>query len=266
MVPRMSRAGLTVAVLAAACVGCLPKAQSLKPAAVWDRLRGANPDALVVRTALVEAPAGDPALGGDLWATAGRPLGHELAALLAHNGLRVGTFSGLMPPDFERLSRAPHATLDATDRSFTPGKPKVVPVNGPLGRLTFRDRADLGAESAPWDLTAAECGVRVTATAAAGGQVTLAVEPQIQHGDKQLFVKPTADGTAFAREDRKALKGYPSLAFDVTLGPKDTLVIGPTPDPAETLGGGFFLSASGDRVRQRVLVIRAAIKPDAPAK
>ncbi len=265
----MPRVGLVLGVaLLAACVGCFPKTERLRPAAVWDRMRGANPDAIVVRTALVEAPVGGTALGDDLWATAGRPLRHELATLLAHNGLRVGTFTGVMPGEFERLSHAPSATLDATDRSFGPGKPKVVPVHGPLPRLTFRDRLDLGAEPSPWDLAAAECGFRVTAAAAPGGLVKLTVEPQIQHGDKQLFVKPTADGTAFAREDRKALKAYPTLAFDVTLGPKDTLVIGPTPDPAETLGGGFFLSASGDRVRQRVLVIRAAQKPaeSPPAK
>ena len=260
----MSRVGLSVCVLVAACVGCLPKAQSLKPAAVWDRMRGANPDAVVVRTTLVEAPLGDPALDADLWATAGRPLRHELAALLAANGLRVGTFTGLMPAEFERLSRTPHATLDATDRGFGPGQSKVVPVNGPLATLSFRDRLDVGAEPAAWDLAAAECGVRVTAAPAAGGQVELTVEPQVQHGDKLPYLKPSADGTALAREDRKALKPYPALAFGVTLGPKDVLVIGPTPDPAETLGGGFFMSHANGRVRQRVLVIRATPKPGDP--
>jgi len=261
----MSRVGPTLGVvLLAACVGCFPHAERVRPAAVWDRLRGANPDAVVVRTTLVEAPAGDDTLNRELWVTAGRPLPHALSALLAHNGLRVGTFGGVLPGDFERLARSPHATLDDTNRSFTPGKPKVVPVNGPLDRLTFRDRTDLSTDPSPWDLDAAECGLRVTATVAAGGGVTLAVEPQVQHGDKQLFMKPTADGTAFAREDRKALKGYPSLAFEVTLGPKDALVIGPTADPAESLGGGFFLAAARDRVRQRVLVVRAAPKPDGP--
>jgi hypothetical protein len=258
----MVRPGLLIGVvLLAACVGCFPKAEQLRPDAVWDRLRGANPDAFIVRTMLVEAPAGDDSLTRDAWATAGRPLRHELSALLAQNGLRVGTFTGVLPGDFERLTRTPHATLDAMDRSFTPGKPKVVPVNGPLDHLTYRDRTDLAAEPTPWDFAAVECGFSVTIAAAAGNAVKLTFEPQLQHGDKQLFLKPTADGTAFARDDRKALKGYPALAFDVTLGPKDTLVIGPTADPAETLGGGFFLSAANDRVRQRVLVVRAAKKP-----
>ena len=40
----MVRPGLLIGVvLLAACVGCFPKAEQLRPDAVWDRLRGANP-------------------------------------------------------------------------------------------------------------------------------------------------------------------------------------------------------------------------------
>jgi hypothetical protein len=259
-----------VRVLVVACValvgglvGCLPRAERLKPAAVWDRLRGANPDAFTLRTTLVEAAAGDATLNRDLWATAGRPLRHEHSTLLGLNGLRVGTFSGGLPSEFDRLARGTSGTLDATDRSFTPGVPKVVPVNGPLGHLKYRERTDLTADPAEWDLTEAECGFAITVAPADHGEVKLTVEPRIQHGDKQMVLKPTSDGTAFAREDRKPRKGYPALAFDVTLGPKDFLVLGASTDPADTLGGGFFVATAGDRVRQRALVIQAFRKPDA---
>ena len=266
----VTRGVVMVRVLVVACValvgglvGCLPRAERLKPAAVWDKLRGANPDAYVLRTTLVEAAVGDSALDRDLWATAGRPLRHELSTLLGHNGLRVGTFAGGLPGEFDRLARAGHGRLDATDRSYTPGVAKVVPVNGPLPRLKFRDRTDLTADPAEWDLDEVECGFAVTVAPAEGGEVRLTVEPRLQYGDKRMVLKPTSDGSAFAREDRKPRRPYPALAFDVTLGPKDYLVLGATADPAGTLGGGFFVAEAADSVRQRALVVQAIRKAEA---
>jgi hypothetical protein len=202
-------------------------------------------------------------LSRGLWASAGAPVPHELAALLAQNGLRVGVLTGMVPGEFDQLITSEHAAISPTHRTLQPNKPKVVPVNGPLGRCSYRVVHDLAADPARVELTGAECGLSVTARPADGGRVTLLCEPQVQHGEKQAWLKPTTDGSGFARRDAKPLEAYPTLAFEVTLGPQDYLVVGPADDPVDTLGQAFFYAAAEDRVRQRVLVIRALRGPAA---
>jgi hypothetical protein len=219
---------------------------------------------LAIRTVLVERPAGDPFLSRGLWASAGKPLPHEQSALLARNGLRVGVLTGMVPGEFEALVTSEHAAASPhMHRTMQPDRPKVVPVHGPLDRCSYRAFPDLAADAVPVELTAAECGLSVIARPAGGDRVTLVCEPQVQHGDKQAWLKPSADGTEFTRRDAKPLEAYPMLAFEVTLGPQDYLLIGPADEPADTLGQAFFYTATEDRARQRVLVIRALRGPAA---
>ena len=91
-----------------------------------------------------------------------------------------------------------------------------------------------------------------------GGGVKLRLEPIAQHGDKELGVRLTADG--LTRDDQRRREAFPALGFEVTLAAGDYLVVGTTADPGDTLGRALFLDAGPDRVRQRVLVVRA----DAP--
>lgn len=253
----------TVTLLAAGCL--FPKAADLRPATLWDRVRGGTTDGLVIRTGLLDRPAGDAYLGQDLWATAGRPLPPELTTLLAHNGLRVGVFSGIIPGEFDKLVRSDEALVGALDRAFRPGTPRVVPVNGPIDRATVSVLNDLAADPTPLDMAAVECGLQITARPTASDLVELVCEPQIQHGDRQTLLKPTADNTGFTSQERKPLKTFPALTFTVTLGPADYLVVGPTAEPAGQLGGAFFVDPTPGRVRQRVLVVRAGRQPGAVA-
>ncbi|HET6572607.1 MAG TPA: hypothetical protein VFG68_03315 [Fimbriiglobus sp.] len=250
----------------AAATGCLFRGSDPRSAGWYDRLRAMTGSGLAIRTVLIERPAGDPFLGRGLWASAGTPLPHEQSALLARNGLRVGVLTGMVPGEFEQLITSERATVNPMHRTMQPGKPKVVPVNGPLGRCAYRAFPDLAADAVPVELTAAECGLSVTARPGEGDRVTLFCEPQVQHGDKQAWLKPSADGTEFTRKDGKPLEAFPSLAFEVTLGPRDYLVVGPTDEPDGTLGQAFFYTATTDRARQRVLVIRALRGPAAAAK
>ncbi len=245
--------------LAAGCL--LPKAADLRPATLWDRVRGGTTDGLVVRTGLLDRPAGDAYLGQGVWATAGRPLPPELTTLLAHNGLRVGVFTGIIPGEFDKLIRSDAALVDARDRPLQPGRSKVVPVNGPVDRVALAVLADLAADPSPLDLTAVECGLQITARPTGSDLVELVCEPQIQYGDKQTLLKPTSDNTGFTSQERKPLKTFPALTFTVTLGPADYLLVGPTAEPAGKLGGAFFVDATPDQVRQRVLVVRAGRQP-----
>ncbi|SRR5581483_4495303 len=259
---RPGKASGLVVLVCAAATGCLFRGSEARSTGWFHGLTGGD-SGLAIRTVLIDRPAGDPYLTRGLWASAGKPVPHEQATLLAQNGLRVGVLTGLIPGEFEQLITSEQATVSPMHRTLQPNKPKVVPVNGPLDRCSYRVLHDLAADPARVELTGAECGLSVTARPAEGGQVTLLCEPQVQHGEKQAWLKPTTDGTGFARRDAKPLETYPTLSFEVTLGPQDYLLVGPTEDPADTLGQALFYSLSEDRARQRVLVIRALRGPDA---
>jgi hypothetical protein len=252
-------AGLLLALaLVPALAGCFFRKSEQRASEWLDRMRAAaTPEGTIaLRTVLIERPVGDRYLAHDLWAAANKPLTHEHATLLARNGVRVGVFSGVIPGEFDRLVHSEHATVNPIHRTTQPGAPKVIPVNGPLERCAYQAQAELTAEPTQVDLAAAECGLSVTAQPADGGRVRLVCELQVQHGERQAFLKPTSDGTSFAREDRKPLEAYPTLTWQVTLGPTDYLVVGPADDVADTLGRAFFFTGHEDQLRQRVLVIR----------
>ncbi len=253
-----------VLVVLVACAGCLPR-QEIQRASGWlDRARGKGgtplaPDAIVLQTTLIDQPAPDPYLTQELW-TAGtvtNPLNSETAAILELNGLRVRLVTGVPPAKFLSLISSEESTLSPTARACSPGKPKVVPVNGPLERVACQIQSDLKADRVKFELEDVECGLSVTARPEADGRIRLWCEPQIQHGNRQTWLRPTTDGTAFSRHEQKPLTAYPTLGWDIVLGPDEYLLVGPTADPAGSLGKAFFFMDQADRIRQRVLVIKA---------
>ena len=253
------RAGLTAAVVAAVMAGgcTTPKPPALEPGSLWDRVRNGTTPGLVLQTALVDRPAGDEYLTTGLWATAGRPLPHQLAALLGHNGIRVGVLTGVIPGEFAAVMTVDAELLAPTNRTFTAGRPRVVPVSGPAAAVSVTATADLAADPVPVELTNAECGLQITAGPTAADRVKLVCEVQVQHGDKQALLALSPDAGGFTRQEKKPLKAFPALTFEVVLGPDDYLVVGPTDAPAGKLGGAFFLASDPVRARQRLLVIRA---------
>ena len=209
----------------------------------------------VLRTAIADRPAGDHYLSREIWGGATRPLPHELAALLARNGLRAGVISGVPPAEFVALMGNPDALLAPVDRGFYPGKPNVVPVAGPLGRAEFALTAAVAADPVPRAYDDAECGLAVALTKLDGGRAELECEPRFQYGEPRGFILPTADA-GFTRRERKMREPLSHLTFKVKLDPGESLIFGPTDDAAGTLGETFFIEANPSRARQRLLVVQ----------
>ena len=256
MPTRRGRPLFRAALLATLAPGCF-WAQKRPPAPVRHPTE-AESGVTVLRTALADRPAGDAYLADGIWAYATRPLPHELAALLARNGLRAGLVTGVPSAEFLALMSNPAGLVDPADRTFTPGRTNVVPVAGPIAHAEFALTSTVAADPVPGAFDAAECGLAVTATPLSEGRVTLECEPRFQYGEPRSFILPAADAT-FTRRERKSREQLGFLAFKVTLGPGEALVVGPTNDPAGTLGGAFFVDADPARVRQRLLVIQ--VKP-----
>lgn len=260
--------------LLAAVAGCVSQADLTHSSAWLDRVRGVNgpplpADALVLQTTLLDRPAPDAYLATGLWneATVTNPIPADLSALLQVNGLRARVITGVAPARFLAMVADEHSTISPMARACEPGKTKVVPVNGPLDKLSMQVQPDLKSDRTTYERTGAECGLATVAKPTGDGRIVLRCEPSLQHGDRQSWLKPTADGVGFARSEQKPLDPFPTLAFEVTLAPDDYLIVGPFAEPTASLGHAFFYVTEGDRVRQRVLVIKAsrAVSPVATA-
>jgi hypothetical protein len=257
----MRRAGWALVLCAIAGVGCdtVPTrgdgpaaqtvARSLAPIA--------SSDGLLVDSVLIERPAGDPFLDRELWAAvipAGPP---EKRALLAENGLRAGVLGGAVPTRFQALLESEADAVDSNTRTFNVRKEAVIPTAGPVDPCRYSVLADLAGKPAPVELKQARCGVLVKPQPTPDGRVRVACEPQVQHGQKREWFRPTEDGTGFAKYEEVPLERYPALGFEVTLGAGDYLLVGWAADQPGTLGSALFAVEAEGRPRQRVLVIRA---------
>jgi hypothetical protein len=205
-------------------------------------------------TRLVEQPADDAYLAREVWGSVTDPLPHQLSALLAANGLRVGVISGPLPADLDSLATGRGSAVTPTLRRGLLGNPKAIPVNGPLDRGTADVTDTLTADARKLSVTAADCVMVATASDGTAGSLTVRCQFVVRHGEKQARWVPTDDGK-FDRADDRPTEDLPTLAFEVTLAPSDTLLVGPTADADDTLGGLFFITA--DQAKRRVLVLRA---------
>lgn len=209
---------------------------------------------IALDTRLLEQPFDDDFLNRRLWNELTDPLPHQLSALLANNGIRVGVLSGIPSAEFTRLATAEATVIAPTIRRGSPGRAKTVPVNGPIDRCRIRVLDALVEDARTLDVKSVECAMAVTTTPQASGKLTLRFEFQLQHGNTRAWWTPTADG-GFDRSEGRTPEAFPTLTFEQELAPSDTLVIGPTTDTTETLGATYFHTT--DASRRRVLVVRA---------
>ncbi len=260
-----------VIVMLACASGCLPlrgertARQMIQSANPFGLTTAATREKVVVRSVLLERPTGDSYLGDQLWDTTMKPLPPETAALLAENGLRVGTFPSNAPAELLERIDAGDGTVRPHEATTNLGEAKILPVNGPVPSVSFQSFDDIGATPTRFEFANAQFGFTVTATPADGEKLSLVFEPKLQHGDRHGWLRPTLDGTGFIRHDQKGAERFPKLKFEVKLRQGEFLVIGPSERPADRLGGAWFVSDSNGGSRMRVLVVRAWRGPSVPA-
>lgn len=239
--------------------GCLPWSltPSAKPSPQGPPLSRPAADALFLQTVLIEQPIGDAFLNGELWQMFPSAVPAATKALLAENGLRAVIVSGTPPEPFVKIIGSELSTVNPQYLTFASRKEDVIATNGPLEACSFKVLNDLAGDPHPMSLKQACCGWRVKPEVTAEGRVKIACEPQVQHGERQDWLRPSADGTQFTLKGEVPLERFSTLAFETTIGPREFLVIGGFAEETESLGAAFYRVESNNRVQQRVLVIRA---------
>ncbi|MFO0935482.1 MAG: hypothetical protein U0798_03075 [Gemmataceae bacterium] len=221
-------------------------------------------DRVILDYRLIDQPAGDPFAVDQLWNMVTCPLSHERESLLAENGIRIGVVSGVIPPEFiDRVTSDRHV-IEPRAFATKAGEEKIIPVNGPFEKVTTKVIRELASPPDSLDVKDGESGWAVQATPTDGGRLRFHCCPIVQSGMKQAWLRPTADRTQFKWEQSKVKDKLDTLAFDVTLGPGEYLVIGSTSQPGGTLGELLFFVAEPARVRQRFLVLRGRSEVGSP--
>ena len=215
-----------------------------------------------ITTRLIELPAGNDYLNRTLWATAHDPLPHQHSAILAANGLRIGLMPDPAPPEFERYVRSETHSLDARLRTTSAGTTKIIPLNAQHESLTIDLVRQMTDQPGELTLTSAECAYTITVVDDPDGRVLVRAAPQIQHGQKRRYWNANEQGTDMQVEDKRPTEEFPHMAWTLPLGPTDVLVIGPTAQPARTLGEAGFFTPDGRHQRVLVLQVRAIRQAD----
>jgi hypothetical protein len=249
--------GRSLLLLTLVISGCLTPDAATR--GMMDRLRAVGgpvgPDVVILDIAEIEQPPDDAYIDRDLWtALDEQVVGLEHKSAMDDNGLRAGVAGGLPPGKLQALLITDRSCPNPHRVTTRAGSTKLLPL-GPVREEVAFD-VKLNAETSAVKLTAAQFALSVTPQRTDDGRVRLTLLPQIQHGGRTLRLQPL-DGDNWSFAGSKSVEKYSGLAFDVTLSPQDYLIIGTHYDHPSTLGYGMFVAPSGDKLVQKLLVIRA---------
>jgi hypothetical protein len=219
---------------------------------------------LYVESVLLERPLGDSVLTRDVWTADVSDLPPKARAILEENGIRVAVAGGTLPASVRQLLESSGDIINPQGLTFAERREAVLPTVGPIEKCEYRVRTELSGEAAEVKLSGANAGLLVRPELLADGRVRLHCEPQLQHGERESFIRPAADGSGFRLEGERPLERYPSLGFDVSVRAGDYLFVGWPADADGSLGSALFSVDAKGETRQRVLVIRAGYR-EAPA-
>jgi hypothetical protein len=251
---RVFLAGI-LAVFLAGCVNDRPA----RSTSLIDRVRGiggpSGPDAVFIEYTNVERPAGDSAMNRQIWSQVDELIiPAETRALLAENGLRCGVVGSLLPSELEAMLQNPRSALGARQRRLYVNNSAPIVVAGPVAQADYRVRPTVESKETTARFEQAKFVMNFTPVHGDGGRVSLKCVPEVEYNDKKRWTPIGAAGEAWA--EQKPLERYQSLSFDVTLSPREFLVIGADFNRGDWLGNQMFTDTRGNLKVQRLLIIR----------
>jgi hypothetical protein len=214
-----------------------------------------GPDVVQIDLALLERPLGDAYINKDLWlATDEQVVGLESRARLEDNGLRVGQIVGSLPADLRALLTSERSCANPRCRVLQAGKEATVTLSDTLPQCRFQLQQN--GQACEVVLDQAQCCLVVVPTLTGDGRTRLQFTPKIQYGESSPDFHPAEDRSGWLMEVRKPSKWYPALSWEVTLAPKEYVVVGGCFEQQESLGYRCFVQDEGPAPVQRLLVLR----------
>ena len=258
--------------LALSLAGCLND-RPARSTSLIDRVRGiggpSGPDAVFIEYAVVERPAGNAAMNRHVWKHIDElVIPSETRALLAENGLRCGIVGGLLPSELEGMIQNPRSTLGHRERRLYVNNPAAITLAGPFAQAEYQVRASVDGNESTVRFEQAKFSMNFTPGHGGVGRIVLKCVPEVEFHDKKRWTPTGAAGEAWTNQ--KPVERYQGLSFEVSLSPREFLVIGSDFDRGKWLGNQIFTDTAGNEKVQRLLIIRtghlASAEPRQPAK
>jgi hypothetical protein len=221
---RASSIGILLLVLS----GCATE-RPAQSTSLIDRLRGiagpTGPDAVFIEFAVIERPAGSTAVNRDVWANVDEQiLPAETRALLSENALRAGVTGGMLSSELESMIANPKSAIGRRQRRLYVNNPAVLTLNGPVPQVDYQVRRSLDESPATVKYEQAKFSITLTPSHASDGRITLRCVPEMEYQDTKSWLPTGAVGPGWLAS--RPAERYDSMAWEVTLTPREFLVIG----------------------------------------
>lgn len=222
-------------------------------------------EAVQVEFVIVERPADDPLLGGDLWREVGQvgALTPELRAALEQNGFRIGHVGSTPPPALETMLGITsqfdeNANNDEGVRGrrhpFLPGGDTEVQTSNLAPEMSLLIHSRSGES---WrDFEQARCLFRVKAERKEDGWAAIELTPEIHYGQNRL--RPVAGLNKWDLKTTQDVHPFYNQRFTVLLNVGEMAVVTCDGEQPESVGGRFFLAGTEAVPVQRLLIVRLA--------
>lgn len=112
-------------------------------------------------------------------------------------------------------------------------------------------------------VAAAQFGFAVVPTRTTDNRIRLTFTPQAAHGGRSFFVHP-AEGDGWSIAGSRPVEKYTHLSFEITITPHEYVLIGTAYERTDTFGHAVFIGPTGDRLVQRMLVLRGRPQGEPP--
>jgi hypothetical protein len=246
---------MLVPVLLCGAGGCTLSPHSQGPSWVDYVRAGATLDAntVLIETALIEHPLGDPFLCHELWQDTDELLvGLQCREALHDNGLRVGQLIGTPSVGFQTLLLSPRSCANPARLLVPSGK--LIPLY--TGAVVPHSSFEVVLDGGKTELEADQVrfGFDMVATLTSDGRTRLAFAPKVETGERLLPFQASPEQSTWVMRIERPSRKFAELGWEVTLAPGQYLAIGCIPEMTASLGQSAFVD--DDARRQRLLVIR----------
>jgi hypothetical protein len=249
---------LSTVMLLIALSGCATE-RPVQSTSLIDRLRGmggpTGPDAVFIEFAVIERPAGATGINRDVWANVDEQLlPAETRALMSENALRAGVTGGMLSSELESMIANPKSTIGRRQRRLYVNNPAVLTLNGPVPQADYQVRRSLEDPPTTVKFEQAKFSITMTPSHASDGRITLRCVPEMEYQDKKSWLPTGAVGPGWLAN--RPAERYDSMAWEVTLTPREFLVIGTHNERGSWLGNQIFGGQQGSAQVQRLLIVR----------
>jgi hypothetical protein len=225
-----------------------------------------SPDMVHLEFAVLQRSCGDEYLNRGLWELADEQVVTRERPDLSGNGFRISQIGGQTPTGLLALLTSPRSNPDPRGVEVHVGEPVPITLGPNCTECRFQLHQDGTSTEVKFDN--ARCLLILKPTLTDDGKVCLQFTPQVRHGKTELRFAPYQEPSGamhWERQEQQRDENYDRLAWEMTAGPGEFVVIGMRSDHMGTLGQACFLPATEDGPRmQRLVVIRAGRPASSP--